>query len=146
MTVSIDTALVSLITGVLGSALFYVIIVVARFTRLEADVASLMVFFRKLQEKTLELIIRMDSPELDKLLDKYRNGEITKEELQSLFYEVRHQHIQAIRQEHDLEEGAGRKVSMAIFLAGLEADYERMNKQQVESRWARLWNYIRQIF
>jgi hypothetical protein len=149
MTTEVVIAIIGVLSGLLGTFVFYTVVIVSRFVRLETDVLFMRTFFNKIQEKSLELLIRTDTPEIDHLLNLYRAGDASEEEMKRLLYLVKQQHIQAIRREDQLEKDAGRKVVTAIFLAGIEAEYVYLKELKTEqglTKWQRVRHFLKKLF
>lgn len=139
----VDSGVVITLVGWAGIAIVYFAVIVQKFARLEADVAVVMKFYTNIQDRMVDLIIRTDTPELDKLLLRYkRNDMLSEEDWVRLHDAIEHMHVEYARDENDM---SGRKVTMAIFLAAIEARREKQlnGLRQAEQTWLkRLWNKL----
>lgn len=118
--------------------------VVGKVVKLEAQVCLLLQFRTNMENRMIDLIIDIMTPELDKLLLRFKRGDVmTDEEWLALHDTVEHYHIEALR-DPEIKDPA-RRVSLAIFLAAIEARREQQ-KRGFTWRWRGLITIISGYF
>lgn len=127
MNIEITSSVLGLIGGFVGTGAFYIVIITARFTKIEAEVGTVKSFFNQLMARMIDLAIDMHTPELDKLLLAFRRHEsMTETEFRRLHDLIEHEHVEHIRAHPEmLKDDPTRILAKAVILAGIEARRER---------------------
>jgi hypothetical protein len=115
--------------------------VVAKVVRLEAEVHVLLQFRTNMENRMIDLMIDVNTPELDKLLLRFKRGDaMTDEEWLEMHDIVEHYHVESIRDPGSKD--PSRRISLAIFLAALES----RQKQQIRGRYKWYRGLTRTVF